>query len=148
MKFSNTVRVGTSRYLTKITTLRRKADREQLWVFTAKHTASLQLLCTVGGGQARLDARSEFKISQRSPKGGGEAGRVNECIARPPPLANCRFAIVRGYFWRNCDRPSSAVSWSLWNIVRFPPVTILPNFIGNWRDSIVFAFWRPQRRHS
>jgi len=78
MKFSNTVRVGTSRYLTKITTLRRKADREQLRVFTAKHTASLQLLCTVGGGQARLDARSEFKISQRSPKG-GEAGRANEC---------------------------------------------------------------------
>ena len=37
--------------------------------------ASLQLLCTVGGNQAKLDARSEFKISQRSPKGGGgEAG--------------------------------------------------------------------------
>ena len=79
MKFSNTVRVETSRYLTKITTLRRKADREQLRVFAAKHTASLQLLCTVGGSQARLDARSEFEISQRSPKGGGEAGRANEC---------------------------------------------------------------------
>jgi hypothetical protein len=26
---------------------------------------------TVGGSQARLDARSEFKISQRSPMGGG-----------------------------------------------------------------------------
>jgi len=32
-------------------------------VLAAKHTASLQLLCTVGGNQARLDARSEFKIS-------------------------------------------------------------------------------------
>ena len=78
MKFSNTVRVGTSRYLIKITTLRRKADREQLRVFAAKYTASLQLLCTVGGSQARLDVCTEFKISQRSPKGGGEAGRANE----------------------------------------------------------------------
>ena len=33
-------------------------------------TASLQLLCTVGGNQARSDARTEFEISQRSPKGG------------------------------------------------------------------------------
>ena len=80
MKFGNTVRVGTSRYLTKITTLRRKANREQLRVLAAKHTASLQLLCTVGGSQARLDARSEFEISQRSPKGGGEAGRAQGCI--------------------------------------------------------------------
>jgi len=32
-------------------------------VLAAKHTASLQLLCTVGGNQARLDARSEFEIS-------------------------------------------------------------------------------------
>jgi len=37
-------------------------------VLTAKHRRSLQLLCTVGGNQARLDARSEFEIS---PKGGG-----------------------------------------------------------------------------
>ena len=56
--------------MTKITTLRRKADREQLRVFAAKHTALLQLLCAVGGSQARLDARSEFEIPQRSPKGG------------------------------------------------------------------------------
>jgi hypothetical protein len=62
MKFGNTVRVEISRYLTKITTLRKKADREQLRVLAAKHTASLQLLCTVGGSQA---ARSEFEISQR-----------------------------------------------------------------------------------
>jgi len=39
-------------------------------VLAAKHTASLQLLYTVGGNQARLDARSEFKILERSPKGG------------------------------------------------------------------------------
>jgi hypothetical protein len=37
-------------------------------VLAAKHTASLQLLYTVGGNQARLDARSEFEISL---KGGG-----------------------------------------------------------------------------
>ena len=36
----------------------------------AKHTVSLQLLCTVGGNQARLDARTEFKIFEPSPKGG------------------------------------------------------------------------------
>jgi len=34
-------------------------------VLAAKHTASLQLLCTVGGNQARLDARSEFAIFVR-----------------------------------------------------------------------------------
>ena len=43
-------------------------------VFACSHNRSLQLLCTVGGSQARLDARTEFKISQRSP-----AGRANEC---------------------------------------------------------------------
>ena len=35
-----------------------------------RHMRSLQLLCTVGGDQARSDARSEFEISQRSLKGG------------------------------------------------------------------------------
>ena len=48
-------------------------------VLACSHNRSLQLLCTVGGSQARLDARTEFKISQHSPKGGGEAGRANEC---------------------------------------------------------------------
>ena len=38
-------------------------------VLAVKHTASLQLLCTVGGDQARSDARSEFKILEPSPKG-------------------------------------------------------------------------------
>ena len=37
-------------------------------VLAAKHTASLQLLCTVGGNQARSDARSEFENLERSPK--------------------------------------------------------------------------------
>jgi hypothetical protein len=41
MKFGNIVWVETSRYLTKITTPVAK-------VLAAKHTASLQLLCTVG----------------------------------------------------------------------------------------------------
>ena len=68
MEFGNIVRVETSRYLTKITTLRRKADRCPQ-VLAAKHTASLLLLCTVGSNQARLDARSEFKNLERSPKG-------------------------------------------------------------------------------
>jgi hypothetical protein len=39
--------------------------------------ASLQLLCTVGGNQARLDARTEFEILA---KGGVEAGRARDCI--------------------------------------------------------------------
>jgi hypothetical protein len=39
-------------------------------VLAAKHTASLQLLCTVGGNQARLDVRTEFKILEPSLKGG------------------------------------------------------------------------------
>ena len=64
MKFGNIIRVETSRYLVKITTLR---DRD---VLAAKHTASLQLL-------ARLDARTECKILERSPKGGVEAGRAH-----------------------------------------------------------------------
>ena len=34
------------------------------------HTAPLQLPYTVGGDQARLDTRTEFKISQHSLKGG------------------------------------------------------------------------------
>jgi hypothetical protein len=57
MKFSNIVRVETHDIDDK--------------VLAAKHMASLQLLCTVGGNQARLDARTEFKILERSPKGGG-----------------------------------------------------------------------------
>jgi hypothetical protein len=29
-----------------------------------------------------------------------------------------------------------------------PTRTVLPNFIGNCRDSVIFAFWRPQQRRS
>jgi len=72
MKFGNVVQVETSRYLTKITPIAK--------VFAAKHTASLQLLCTVGGNQARLDARTEFKNLEPSLRGGVEAGR---CITSP-----------------------------------------------------------------
>ena len=39
-------------------------------VLATKHTASLQLLCTVGSSQATVDACAEFKISERLPKGG------------------------------------------------------------------------------
>ena len=80
MRFGNIVRVKTSRYLIKITTPVAK-------VLTAKHTASLQLLCTVSGNQARLDARTEFKILEPSPKGGVEAGRAHYCsslVSWPP----------------------------------------------------------------
>ena len=49
--------------------------------------ASLQLPCAVGGNQARSDARSEFKNLERSPKGGGEAGRAQGCI--------CKLSVVR-----------------------------------------------------
>ena len=47
-------------------------------VLIAKYTALLQLLCTVGGNQARLDARTEFIILERSPK---EAGHAHHCNA-------------------------------------------------------------------
>ena len=53
MKFSNIVRAEASRYLTKITILQ-KADLKSARskVLAAKHTVSLQLLCTVGGDLA------------------------------------------------------------------------------------------------
>ena len=66
--------------LTKIMTLLRKADCKQFQVLTAKHTASLQLLCTVGGNQARSDAHTEFKILEHSLRGGVEASRAHSCI--------------------------------------------------------------------
>ena len=52
-KFGNIVRVEASRYLTKITTLR-KADLKSARskVLPAKHTVSLQLICTVGSDLA------------------------------------------------------------------------------------------------
>jgi hypothetical protein len=40
----------------------------------------VQVLRTASSNQAKLDARSEFKISQRSLKGGGEAGRKHHYI--------------------------------------------------------------------
>ena len=53
-------------------------------VLAAKHTASLQLLCTVGGNQARSDAHSEFEILERSPKGGGEVNlQTGNVTVRP-----------------------------------------------------------------
>ena len=49
-------------------------------VLAYSHSHSLQLPCTVGSNQARSHARSEFKILEPSPKGGGEAGRAQSCI--------------------------------------------------------------------
>ena len=54
--------------------LRRKAARNK--VLAAKHMASLQLLRTAGGNQAKLDARKEFESCQR----GGGGGRAIGCI--------------------------------------------------------------------
>ena len=54
-------------------------DKDHDTVITAKHTASLQLLCIVGGNQTRSDARTECKILELSLKGGGEAGRTHRC---------------------------------------------------------------------
>ena len=65
-KFGNIVRVETSRYLTKIMTLRKKADRKQ------RH--SLRLPCTAGGNQAKLKC-TEFEIYG----GGVEAGHAHGC---------------------------------------------------------------------
>ena len=44
-------------------------------VLACSHSRSLQLLCAAGGNQAKLDARSEFKISPE----GGEAGHAQSC---------------------------------------------------------------------
>ena len=45
-------------------------------VLARSHSRSLQLLCTVGGNQARSDARSEFKILEP------EAGRAPSCTTK------------------------------------------------------------------
>jgi len=50
-------------------------------VIACSHSRSLQLLCTVGGGQARLDARTEFKIFAALAKERGEAGRAMHCMS-------------------------------------------------------------------
>ena len=50
-------------------------------VLACRHMRSLQLLCTAGGNQARLNARTECKILEHSLKG-GEAGRKHSCILR------------------------------------------------------------------
>ena len=60
MKFGNVVRVETSRYLTKITTLRRKADREGSCSF-----ATITMCSWWQPGESH--ARSEFKILEPSP---------------------------------------------------------------------------------
>ena len=58
----------------------RQFSRATKKVLACSHSRLLQLLCTAGGNQARLDARTEFKISERSLKGGGgEAGRAIDC---------------------------------------------------------------------
>jgi hypothetical protein len=89
---------------------------------------------------------------------------ILQWCARPastPPLEKYYFASVRGLASNRSERPclaartllladfampSSAVSWSLSNIVHEVFTrTISPNFISNCRNSFVFAFCRPQR---
>jgi hypothetical protein len=50
----------------------RRFSRATKKVLARSHSRSLQL-------QAGLDTRTEFEISQRSLKGGGEAGRAHHC---------------------------------------------------------------------
>ena len=76
MKFGNIVWVETSRYLTKITTLQRKADRKSARskVLAAKH-------------RLRYNAyRSEIIFCPR----GGEAGRAIDCS-----IASCRDELMK-----------------------------------------------------
>ena len=49
-ELNNIMRVGVLQYLAKVTVLRRQADREQFQVLATERTASLRLLCRVGGG--------------------------------------------------------------------------------------------------
>ena len=92
MKFGNIVRVETSLYLTKITTLQRKADRKSARskVLAAKHTASLQLLCTVGGDLA--SPRTVAKIIFL-PEGGWKLV-VHRAVLRFHPTVTSLICIV------------------------------------------------------
>ena len=72
-------------------------DKDHDTVLAAKHTASLQLLCTVGGNQARLDARTECKILELSPKGGVEAGRAHRCSKEE--FYNIKALALKGGFY-------------------------------------------------
>jgi len=77
-------------------------------VLARSHSRSLQLLCTVGGNQARLDAHTEFEISQRSLKG------VKQCTV-PSSMVSKSF---RPIFFLNSKQPST--SDYLW-FCKFPP---------------------------
>jgi hypothetical protein len=63
-------------------------------VLVYRHMRSLQLLYTVGGNQARSDARSEFKILERSPKGGVKLV-VPKAVRPPRSYSSRQFAANR-----------------------------------------------------
>ena len=65
-------------------------------VLACSHSRSLQLLCTAGGNQAKSDARTEFKILERSLKGGVEAGRAQSCISSRQRFNFARWGISLG----------------------------------------------------
>jgi len=146
---------------------------------TAKHAASLRLLCIVGGNLAKLNARSESAIRLRSAcqksfkpaRSKVLAARYNYYIqlvaikrdwtrvkispsdhkarlqiryAHPISLHCHQLHIVivaKPYSW--LQEPSrSAFPRSVVIFVKYREVstrTILQNFIGNCRDSVVFA---------
>ena len=58
-------------------------------VLTAKHIASLRLLCTVGGSQARLDVRTEFGSLAVLAKGGVKPVRA---LASAPSMRAIPYA--------------------------------------------------------
>ena len=79
----------------------------------------------------------------------------------PPPSEKYYFASVRGLASNRSERPclaartlllaDFAILHSVVIFVKHREVsthTILPNFIGNCRNSFVFVFWRPQRGYA
>jgi len=61
-------------------------------VLACSHSRSLQLLYTVGGSQARLDARTEFEIFAALAKGGGKL------VVQQAVRANAFYLISRTTF--------------------------------------------------
>ena len=112
MKSGNIVWVETSRYLTKITTLRRKADRKSARskVLAAKHTASLQLLCTVGPAYRR-----EIYLFLW---GGVEAGHACSCTTLRLSLRVAKFLALFVYASLSSQSrgsiPYMTWCWSSW----------------------------------
>ena len=132
MKFGNIVRVETSRYLTKITTLQRKADRKfaRSKVLAAKHTASLQLLYTVGGDLASPRTVAKICFCQRGTNPKKNIISLQYAGSRAI-VANAHAWLQELYFWQT---PRPAFLRSVVIFVKYREVsthTILLNFVGH-----------------